>query len=192
MHEPGLDSKNGLFLMLALNFVCNLHREINVAANTFANEDGSSVPSSFIHESHLAASVAKEIAKLRSQFAVLEGQLRQQGQPDSLSVFEGKPSSVSPFTAPLAVGSPQRQIQVLERLLRQVTVSRNELAVSRDALSVTKAELEAENRELVVRCEALQGEIVGGACQMEEELMKMRSTDIEQVRVTNAMCSFPN
>ena len=149
------------------------------------------MPSSFIPESHLAASVARKMAKFHSRFAALDSQLRQQGKPDSLSWSEGKASSASPLTAPIPVGSPQRQIQALERLLMQVTASRNELAVSRDALSVAKGELEAENQELEMRCEALQEKIDRGASKAEEETSRVCSTQMDQVRVITAICSFP-
>lgn len=170
---------NGLQAIIATN--CSLsscshgYREINTAA--IQSSDGADLPSSLSPESLLAASMAHEIAQLRGRFSALEMQLR-------CSASTTTPAA-QPKTSLHPAGSPERQLQVLERLLRQVTSARDELAAEKDELVAENDELEAENKELEARCEALEAEVDAGARRAEEQSTMLHRVQLEQVTNTS-------
>ena len=93
-------------------------------------------------------STSSEIAQLRRCFEVLEQQLNQQQQHQTTT-------GTSPASQHQSVTGPQRQAHVLERLLKQVTASRDELAAS--------------VAQLGARCEGLEAQLVQAKSSGEQE-----------------------
>ena len=129
--------------------VCSFHdcpfREIDTAAM------GRSTPPGLPVDGRLEAQVmstSSEIAQLRRCFEVLEQQLNQQQQHQTTT-------GTSPASQHQSVTGPQRQAQVLERLLKQVTASRDELAAS--------------VVQLGARCEGLKAQLVQAKSSGEQE-----------------------
>ena len=94
-------------------------------------------------------STSSEIAQLRRCFEVLEQQLNQQQQQHQTT------TGTSPASQHQSVTGPQRQAHVLERLLKQVTASRDELAAS--------------VAQLGARCEGLEAQLVQAKSSGEQE-----------------------
>ena len=129
-------------------------------------------------------SASKEISQLRGLFTSLEAQLREQQQWHSWQQQhhtqrqrEGQAVREEDGGRPSVAhtdGLLKRQNQVLERLLKQATVSKDDLAASNRALESSRDGLQEKVGQLEARCMDVEGQL----CRVEQ----LRAGELEASR----------